>query len=245
LATPVAVQGQFLYRVTNGTVTIRRYTGNNGVVVIPDTITGLPVTAIWDGAFDEDLSLTSVTIPISVTSIGDGAFDGCSSLTNVYFQGNAPSLGGFVFGGFLTPHDPATVYYLPGTTGWGSTFAGIPTALWSLPYPVILNSSVGVRSNQFGFTVSWATNDSVVVEATTDLKNPNWSPVTTNTLSGGTFYFTDALWTNYPSRFYPLTMNSMSNWPASFTDFTLQSTINLSHRRSSFVQALEDYETKV
>ena len=24
-----------------------------------------------------------------------------------------------------------TVYYLPGTTGWGSTFGGRPTALWS------------------------------------------------------------------------------------------------------------------
>jgi len=26
-----------------------------------------------------------------------------------------------------------TVYYLPGTTGWGPTFAGRPTALWTLP----------------------------------------------------------------------------------------------------------------
>ena len=30
----------------------------------------------------------------------------------------------------------ATVYYLPGTTGWGSTFSGWPTAVW--PAPTIL-----------------------------------------------------------------------------------------------------------
>jgi hypothetical protein len=59
-----------------------------------------------------------------------------------------------------------------------------------------------VRSNQFGFIVSWATNLNVVVEAATDLGNPVWSPVATNTLTGGTFYFTDPQWTKYPSLFY-------------------------------------------
>jgi hypothetical protein len=59
-----------------------------------------------------------------------------------------------------------------------------------------------VQSSQFGFTVSWATNLSVVVEAATDLGNPIWSPLATNALSGGTFYFTDPDWTNYLSRFY-------------------------------------------
>ena len=53
--------------------------------------------------------------------------DDCTSLTGVYFQGNAPSLGGsYVFYG----DNNATVYYLPGTTGWGTTFGGRPTALW-------------------------------------------------------------------------------------------------------------------
>jgi len=135
-----------------------------------------------------------------VTSIGDYAFDGYTSLTSLYFQGNAPSVIGYaVFSG-----DNVTLYYLPGTTGWGSAFAFRPTALWTLPYPLILtsNPSFGVRTNQFGFTVSWATNLNVVVEAATDLKNPKWSPVTTNALNGGTFQFTDPQWKNYPARFY-------------------------------------------
>jgi hypothetical protein len=157
------------------------------------------VTSIGDHAFDSCSGLTSITIPNSVTNIGNYAFYNSYSLTNVYFQGNAPSGDLSVFSGNM-PVD--TAYYLPGTTGWGPTFGGIPTALWILPYPLILNSSLGVRSNQFSFTVSWASNASVVVEASPDLKNPKWSPLTTNALSGGTFYFSDPQWTNDPSRFY-------------------------------------------
>jgi hypothetical protein len=111
-------------------------------------------------------------------------------------------LGVTVFGGLIDPVDNATAYYLPGTTGWGSNFGRIPTTLWSLPYPLILNSSIGVRSNQSAFTVSWATNLNVVVEAATNLVNPSWSPLATDALSGGTFYFTDPQWAKYPSRFY-------------------------------------------
>lgn len=97
--------------------------------------------------------------------------------------------------------DSGTVYYLPGTTGWGSTYGGLPTALWYQPAPLILGgSSLGVRNKQFGFTISWATNTSVVVEASTNLAH--WTPITTNTLTGGTNTFTDATWTNYPQRFY-------------------------------------------
>jgi hypothetical protein len=71
---------------------------------------------------------------------------------------------------------------------------------------VILNSgpSFGVQTNGFGFIISWATNIPVVVEASTDLANPNWSPVATNTLTGGSAYFSDPQWANYPVRFYRL-----------------------------------------
>jgi hypothetical protein len=100
----------------------------------------------------------------------------------------------------------ATVFYLPGTTGWGATFGNRPTAPWFLPNPLILNfgSGFGVQSNRFGFIISWATNSSVVVEASTDLGNPVWSPVATNALTFGASYFSDPQWTNYPARFYRL-----------------------------------------
>jgi len=93
---------------------------------------------------------------------------------------------------------------LPGTTGWGAMFAYLPTELWFLPNPVILNGepNFGVQPGGFSFTISWATNVSVVVEAATNLANPVWIPVSTNTLTGGTNYFSDPQWTNYPRRFY-------------------------------------------
>jgi hypothetical protein len=59
-----------------------------------------------------------------------------------------------------------------------------------------------VQLGGFGFTISWATNASVVVEAATNLANPVWIPVSINTLTGGTSYFSDPQWTNYPMRFY-------------------------------------------
>ena len=129
----------------------------------------------------------------------------CTSLTGVYFNGNSPSLGGSVWSAF-TGDNNATVYCLPGTTGWGSTFGGRPTALWLLPNPLILNnsSSFGVQSNGFGFIISWATNIPVVVEACTNLAYPSWSLVATNILTGGSSYFSDLEWTNYPTRLYRL-----------------------------------------
>jgi hypothetical protein len=71
---------------------------------------------------------------------------------------------------------------------------------------MILGSGYGLGSttNGFGFTISWATNIPVVVEACTDLANAVWSPIRTNTLTDGCCYFCDPQWTNYPGRFYRL-----------------------------------------
>src|SRR4029079_9049323 len=132
-----------------------------------------------------------LTIPNSVTKIAYGAFQNCPSLTGIYFRGSAPSLDpgpAAFFGG-----TPAVIYYLPGTAGWGVTFGGRPTALWVLPFPVILmgGPSFRVPSKQFGFTIAWAINLEVVVEASTNLAGALWEPLRTNTLVGGTCYFTD------------------------------------------------------
>jgi len=43
-----------------------------------------------------------------------------------------------------------------------------------------------------------------VVEASTNVGNPIWLPVGTNTLTGGSSYFSDSQWTNYHGRFYRL-----------------------------------------
>ncbi len=68
----------------------------------------------------------------------------------------------------------ATVYYLPGTTGWGTTFDALPAVLWN-PRVRPGDASFGVRTNQFGFNVTGTSNIVVVVvvvETSADLANP-------------------------------------------------------------------------
>jgi hypothetical protein len=64
-----------------------------------------------------------------------------------------------------------------------------------------------VRTNQFGFTILGASNLVVVVEASANLANSTWYPLATNTLTGGSSYFSDPQRTTYLSRFCRL------GWP--------------------------------
>jgi len=96
LAPPATVQAQFDYTTNNGAVTITGYTDSNGVVMIPSTMVGLPVTSIGDWAFYAT-SVTNVLIPDSVTNIGDGAFFDCESLTNVTIGSSVTSIGDWTF----------------------------------------------------------------------------------------------------------------------------------------------------
>jgi len=171
-------------------------------ITIPKSVAGIEY-----GAFAHCSSLTNVLFSSSDTGIGEFAFYYCTALTSVCFTDNAPGTHWTAFMGA----NQAIIYYLPGTTGWGSTLGGNHTAPWLLPYPVILNnsSSFGLQNDGFGFTISWATNISVVVESCTNFANPQWQPVQTNTITGGTSYFNDPQWTNYPSCFYRL--RSLSN----------------------------------
>jgi hypothetical protein len=85
--------------------------------------------------------------------------------------------------------------------GNNSANATVNNLLW-LPQVQTGDGNFGIQTNQFGFNINWASGHTVVVEACTDLANPVWTPVATNT--GGLSYFSDPAWTNYPGRFYRL-----------------------------------------
>ena len=91
--------GDFEYSVDGDEVTITRYNGEGGDVVIPGTIEGKSVTSIGVAAFSYRDGLTSVEIPSSVMSIGDEAFAGCSGLISVEIPSSVTSIGNFAFGG--------------------------------------------------------------------------------------------------------------------------------------------------
>ena len=171
-------------------------------ITIPDSI-----VALQDWTFYGCTSLTRVTMSSHLATIFGMTFPSCPSLTGIYFQGDAPNIDPYAYSSYsLAPGSGATVYYLPWTTGWptpGTLFGGLPTALW-LPQAQTSDASFGVQTNQFGFNITWANDTVVVVEACTDLANPDWTPVGTNTLTGGSSYFSDSQWTNYPTRFYRL-----------------------------------------
>jgi hypothetical protein len=156
------------------------------------------VTAIGDYAFYYCTSLPRVMIPGSVTSIADFAFEYCTNLTGAYFKGSAPSLFGlYVFGDTTN----LTVFYLPGTAGWGSTFGDRPAVLWN-PAAQTNDASFGVRQNGFGFNITGTPDIPIVVEATTNLAAQSWVPLQSSTLTNGLIYFSDGQWTNYPGRLY-------------------------------------------
>jgi len=157
--------------------------------VIPNS-----VTSIGSYVFEDSASLTNVIIGNGVTSIGYEAFLDCFSLSNLTFMGNAPVLGS----AFDDVNTNAVVYYYYGTSGWGSTYGGLPTV--GLFPPPQIGGNVGIQFGNFGFTVTGVANQTIVVEASTNLVN--WQPIWTNTSSSASVIFTDPQWKNYPRRFY-------------------------------------------
>jgi len=92
-----AVDQSFTYTTNNGTISIVKYTGPGGVVVVPGKINALPVTRIGDNAFYACTGLTGVTISNNVTSIGENAFRSCTALANVALPESLTSIGDGAF----------------------------------------------------------------------------------------------------------------------------------------------------
>src|SRR5262249_31995340 len=166
-------------------------------VTIPNSVTGIEGLAFYYCT-----SLTSVAIGSSVNSIGNFAFEGCSNLTSVTFLGNPPSEG---VGMFDNVASGAMVYYYYGTTGWGPTYGGLPTVMLGAPAPQVTAASAGVKPSGFGFTLNGVVNQTIVVEASTNLVD--WQPIWTSTLSTLSTDFVDPDWLNHPDRFYRLRSN--------------------------------------
>lgn len=161
----------------------------HGVLLDKNQTTVIEFPEGYEGHYD---------IPDSVTSIGDSAFYECSGLTEVYFKGNAPLADRWVFFGA----EP-TIYYLEGTTGWGETFAGRPTAVWYLEEPEVFLGQMTLDSAGVCFSVVGPAGRTVSVQACTEVATRDWQDLGTYSLDeSGEYAFTDPAWADYSSRFY-------------------------------------------
>ena len=190
-------QTEFGYTINEGAIAITGFNSPDSTVTIPSTLNGMPVTSIGNWTFWFDRNLNRAAIPNSITNIGEYAFANCYNLTEVYFLGNTPSVwapvGGWPTDATVFENDiDVTVYYLPGTSGWGSSFCYVPAAELNLaelgqPKLRIALPKSGQRVNDTSFTVSGTASDNQAVWAVLyQLNNGGWYPATT-----------DNFWTNW------------------------------------------------
>ncbi len=103
-------------------LTVLRYSGNESVVEIPETVDfcgkKYTVTAIGNEAFANYNSLTEVTLSDSLISIGDNAFANCSNLKVAYFNGDVPVTWGDSI--FVNNKSGFVISYIYGKQGWTS-----------------------------------------------------------------------------------------------------------------------------
>ena len=133
----------FNFDITTGTIIDLNDTSITEVV-IPESIYGVPVTAIGASAFKGCTNLSSITIPNSVTSIGEFTFYGCSSLTSITIPDSVTSIGNFTFYGCSSLE---SITIPNGVTSIGNgTFQGC-TGLTSITIPNGV-TSIGVSAFQ-------------------------------------------------------------------------------------------------
>lgn len=94
---PSGVQAQWGISTNAGQVTITNYTGTSVVITVPDTIDGLPVTAIGDSAFEGNETVTNILLSTNITLIGSHAFDGCTKLPAIVIPGSITNIGALAF----------------------------------------------------------------------------------------------------------------------------------------------------
>jgi hypothetical protein len=144
-------------------------------------------------------------------SIGSGMAGPLAvSGSNVYvgidkWDGTAwTSLGSGLNGGVGALAVSGTDLYVGGnfTMAGGKVSAYVAKLIIGPPpfYILTTNGTIGLSNSVFTFTLTGPAGSNAVIFASTDLQT--WTPLVTNSLTGGSLNFTDTLATNFTRRFY-------------------------------------------
>lgn len=191
-------EGPYIYAVEDDEATIVGFDESyQGTLALPGSLGGFPLVGIDAGAFANSSGLTSIFIPGNIASIGEGVFTGCSNLERIYFLSDAPAGEPASLGA-----SRATVYYLPGTEGWGVIFGGCPAVLWN---PEFVNGYCSPLAENC--QVVGAPNLPIGIQSSTNLLAGEWTwEVTlTNLTAEGTFCFARYLADVEEERYYRIT----------------------------------------
>jgi len=119
--------------VINGAV-FNNCAGFTGDLVIPPNFTSFGAGKTFQNCTGFNGSLY---LPASLTTalvVKANTFGGCTGFTRIYAACNASAI---TTGAFTTLTGVSTIYYKEGTTGWGASFDGKTTAVWtSWPDPM-------------------------------------------------------------------------------------------------------------
>lgn len=135
------------YVLSDDTLCITGYTGNETELILPFQIDGKKVTYIDDGSFSECMDITKVVIPQGVTNIGEKAFSGCRNLTEVTIPEGLTYIGAEAFYNCSS----LTSITIPESVGWIDTYT---FAYCTSLKEVILPDSMGTIGNYAFFACS-------------------------------------------------------------------------------------------
>ena len=96
-AAETKTSGDYQYTLETLGAVITKYTGSASELAIPAKLDGYTVCGIGKGAFENNKTLTSVTLHSGILTIDDHAFYNCSALTSVSFNEGLTTIGAYAF----------------------------------------------------------------------------------------------------------------------------------------------------
>ena len=155
------------------------------------------LVAKWNGSTWNSIG-SGRTGPLAVS--GSNVYAGTDKWDGTAWTALGSGLNGGV--GALAVSDSGLYVGGPFTMAGGKVSACVAKLIIGTPpfYILTTNNSIGLSNSVFALTLTGPPGSNAVIFASTNLQT--WTPLVTNSLTGGSLNFTDTLATNFTRRFY-------------------------------------------